>query len=69
MGEGSARSRLTRGERRRNAKLERLRQAVPDDAAVVAVDLAEADQVAVVHDPSKRLLARRRFRSRVWGID
>lgn len=69
MGEGSGSARLTRGERRRNAKLEWLRQAVPDDAVVLGVDLAETDQVAVVHDPAKRLLARRRFRTSVWGID
>jgi len=49
---------LTRGDRNRNRKLEALREAVARDRAVLAVDLGEDKQVAVVMDHECRVLAR-----------
>lgn len=50
---------LTRGDRNRNRKLEALREAVARDRAVLAVDLGEDKQVAVVMDHEFRVLARK----------
>jgi transposase len=50
---------LTRGDRRRNQRLERLRGAVPRQNAIVAVDLGEDTQMLVVADHDSRVLARR----------
>lgn len=50
---------LTRGDRNRNRKLEELREAVRRDRAVLAVDLGEDKQVAVVMDHECRVLARK----------
>lgn len=60
---------LTRGDRRRNEKLRRLREAVPVDAAILAVDLAHSKQVVVVTGPGHQVLARRSFVCSAWGID
>lgn len=60
---------LTRGDRRRNEKLRRLREAVPEDAAILGIDLAQAKQVAVVTGPGDRTLARRTFVCSPWGVD
>jgi transposase len=50
---------LTRGDKRRNQRLERLRRAVPRQNAVVAVDLGEDTQMLVVADHDSRALARK----------
>jgi transposase len=50
---------LTRGDRNRNAKIAALREAVRLDRAVLAVDLGEDKQVAVVLDHQGRVLARK----------
>jgi transposase len=50
---------LTRGDRNRNAKIAVLREAVRPDRAVLAVDLGEDKQVAVVLDHQGRVLARK----------
>jgi transposase len=50
---------LTRGDRNRNAKIAVLREAVRRDRAVLAVDLGEDKQVAVVLDHQGRVLARK----------
>jgi transposase len=50
---------LTRGDKRRNQRLERLRAAVPGQNAVVAVDLGEDTQMLVVADHDSRVLARK----------
>lgn len=42
---------LSREDRRRNEKLRRLREAVPEGAAILGIDLAQAKQVAVVTRP------------------
>ena len=56
MAQGSG---LTRGDRNRNAKIAALRAAVRLDRAVLAVDLGEDKQVAVVMDHQGRVLARK----------
>src|SRR4051794_35472838 len=60
---------LTSGDRRRNDKLTRLRAVVPRDAAIVAVDLASANQAAVITDHDSVVLARRMFLGSAWCID
>lgn len=60
---------LTRGDRRRNEKLSRVRQIVRREFAVVGVDLASAKQAAVVADHDSVVLARRMFDGDAWVID
>jgi transposase len=62
-------NRLSRGDRRRNAKLRDLRSLVRPDLAICAVDLADANQAAVVADHDSVILGRRMFRCSAWGID
>ena len=50
---------MTRGDRNRNRKLEALREVVRRDRAVLAIDLGEDKQVAVVMDHECRVLARK----------
>ena len=74
MAQGSG---LTRGDRNRNRKLEGLRKAVRPDRAVLAVDLGEDKQVAVVMDHEGRVLARKIVRVKAhqlaglleWGAE
>jgi transposase len=61
--------RLSRGDRRRNEGLARLRAVVRCDLAVVAVDLAEAKQPVAVMDHDSRVLGRRMFVCSPWGLD
>ena len=61
MAQGSG---LTRGDRNRNRKIAALREAVGRDRAVLAVDLGEDKQVAVVVDHEGRVLARKVVRRR-----
>jgi transposase len=61
-------NRLSRGDLRRNARLERLRRVVSHDRAVLAVDLADDKQVVVVCDHDSRVLARRTWRCRPWQL-
>lgn len=65
MGNGSG---LSRGDRCRNERLERLRGIVAKDRAIVAVDLADEKQAVVVCDHDSRVLARRRVRARAWEL-
>lgn len=60
---------LTRGDRRRNEKLTRLRSIVRRDLAVVGIDLASAKQAAVVTDHDSVTLGRRMFDGDPWVID
>jgi transposase len=53
------RSGLTRGDRRRNDRIEGLRRVVTPDRAILAIDLGEDKQVAVVVDHDGRVLGRR----------
>ena len=48
------RSGLTRGDRRRNAKIEELRAVVRSDRAILAIDLGEDKQVAALHSRRER---------------
>lgn len=64
----SDRSGVSRGDRNRNARLARLREAVPLSNAILAVDLADSKQMAVVTDHESRVLARRTFRRRAWEL-
>lgn len=60
---------LTRGDRRYNEKLGRLREAVrPDHNAILAIDLADAKQAAVVTGFGHQILARRLFCTSPWGL-
>ena len=60
---------LTRGDRRRNEKLTRLRSLVRPDLAIVGIDLASAKQAAVVTDHDSITLGRRMFAGDPWVID
>lgn len=65
----SNRRSLTRGDRRRNEKLSRLRSIVRPDVAIVGIDLASAKQAAVVADHDSITLGRRMFDGDPWVID
>jgi transposase len=58
----SKRSGVTRGDRRRNERLEELRRLVPRCNALVGVDLAEDKQALAVCDHDSRVLARKTVR-------
>jgi len=47
MGKGSG---MTRGDRRRNARRERLRGLLPRDGAVIGIDLGDEKQAVAVVD-------------------
>jgi transposase len=59
---------VSRGDRNRNARLSRLRQAVPVSNAVVGIDLADRKQMVVVSDHDSRVLARKTFRCKAWDL-
>jgi len=50
---------VSRGDRNRNARLSRLRAAVPTVNAIVGIDLADRKQMLVVTDHDSKVLARR----------
>ena len=60
--------RLSRGDNRRNARLTRLRQVLPREHAILALDLADDQQVFALTDHDSRVLARRRVRCRPWQL-
>jgi transposase len=64
----SDRSGVSRGDRNRNARLARLREAVPVTNAIAGIDLADSKQMVVVSDHESRVLARRTFRRRAWEL-
>lgn len=74
MAQGSG---LTRGDRNRNRRIAAVREAVRRDRAVLAVDLGEDKQVAVVLDHEGRALARKVVRAKAhqlaglleWGAE
>src|SRR6188768_765794 len=59
---------VSRGDRNRNARLSRLRQAVPVTNAIVGIDLADRTQMLVVTDHDSKVLARRTFRCKAWDL-
>jgi transposase len=60
---------LTRGDRNRNRKLAGLRDVVRRDCAVLAIDLGEDKQAAVVMDHECRVLARKTVRAKAHHLD
>jgi transposase len=60
--------RLSRGDRRRNEKLARLRSIITRETAVLAFDLADDKQVCALTDPDSRVLARRTWRVKAWQL-
>ena len=65
MGKGSG---TTRGDRRRNARRERLRALLPRDGAVIGVDLAEDKQALAVVDHDVRVLARKTVKVKAFRL-
>ena len=65
MGKGSG---TTRGDRRRNARRERLRAMLPRGGAVVGIDLAEDKQALAVVDHDGRVVARRTVRVKAFRL-
>jgi transposase len=59
---------FSRGDRNRNARLSKLRAAVPVTNAIVGIDLAERKQMVVVTDHDSKVLARRTFRCKAWEL-
>jgi transposase len=59
---------LSRGDRRRNEKLARLRAIITRETAVLAFDLAADKQVCAVTDPDSKVLARRTVRAKAWQL-
>jgi hypothetical protein len=65
MGNGSG---VSRGDRNRNARLERLRALVPVANAIAGTGLAGKKQMVVLTGHDSRVLARRTFRCRAWDL-
>ena len=65
MGKGSG---TTRGDRRRNARRERLRGMLPRDGAVIGIDLGEDKQAIAVVDHDVRVLARKTVRVNAFRL-
>jgi transposase len=59
---------LSRGDKRRNARLARLRGLVRADRAIVAIDLADKKQAVVITDHDSRVLARKRVSAKAWDL-
>ena len=60
--------RLSRGDRRRNDRLARLRAVVTRESAVLAFDLAADKQVCALTDQDSRVLARRTVKAKAWQL-
>ena len=67
MGKRSGRG-MTRGDRRRNARRERLRGVLPRDGAVIGIDLAEEKQALAVIDHDVRVLARKTVQVKAFRL-
>src|SRR6516165_6030893 len=67
VGKGSGNG-TTRGDRRRNARRERLRALLPRDGAVIGIDLAEDKQALAVIDPEGRVLARKTVKGKAFRL-
>ena len=59
---------LSRGDKRRNAKLAELRRLVRPDHAIVGIDLADKKQAVVVCDHDSQVLARQTVKARAWDL-
>jgi transposase len=62
------RSGLTRGDRRRNDRIEQLRLVVRADRAILAIDLGEDKQVAALMDHDGRVLGRRTVTVKAFAL-
>jgi len=62
------RSGLTRGDRRRNDRIEQLRLVIRADRAILAIDLGEDKQVAALMDHDGRVLGRRTVTAKAYGL-
>lgn len=62
------RSGLTRGDRRRNERIEQLRLVVRADRAILAIDLGEDKQVAALMDHDGRVLGRRTVTVKAYAL-
>jgi transposase len=60
--------RLSRGDRRRNERLARLRAVITRESAVLAFDLAGDKQVCALCDQDSQVLARRTVRTKAWQL-
>ena len=67
MGKGSGNG-MTRGDRKRNARRERLRGLLPRGGAVIGIDLAEDKQALAVIDHDVRVLARKTVRVKAFRL-
>lgn len=65
MSQGSG---LSRGDKRRNAKLARLRELVAVGNAIVGIDLADKKQAVVVCGHDSQVLARKTVKARAWEL-
>jgi hypothetical protein len=65
VGKGSG---TTRGDRRRNARRERLRELLPRDGAVIGIDLGEDKQAIAVIDHDVRVKAFRLGGALDWAV-
>ena len=68
MSKGSGSRGMTRGDRRRNARRERLRGLLPRDGAVIGIDLGEEKQALAVTGPDVRVLARKTVRVKAFRL-
>jgi transposase len=68
VGKGSGGSGMTRGDRRRNSRRERLRGLLPRGGAVIGIDLAEDKQALAVIDHDVRVLARKTVRVKAFQL-
>ena len=67
MGKGSGNG-MTRGDRKRNARRDRLRGLLPRDGVVVGIDLAEDKQALAVIDHDVRVLARKTVKVKAFRL-
>jgi transposase len=67
VGKGSGNG-TSRGDRKRNARRERLRGLLPRDGAVIGIDLAEDKQALAVIDHDVRVLARKTVRVKAFRL-
>ncbi len=65
MGKGSG---MTRGDRRRNVRRERLRGLLPRDGVVIGIDLGDEKQAVAVVDHDVRVLARKTVRVKAFRL-
>jgi transposase len=68
VSKGSGGSGMTRGDRRRNVRRERLRAVLPRDGVVIGIDLAEEKQALAVIDHDVRVLARKTVRVKAFRL-